>query len=645
MSKVLCVAVAARRGAEQFQKHTWMELASETTLRAVGRSICPDGELLHVEARKDIDGEVSEFSGGMLDRNLAFVVGQAHLQYLKCCFAMDRVDVELKRLHAADGKRANQGRFQAMMEDKRRHTSYHWPALYNDSTTNKTVIRDIANNIIIAGRSDQQQYGGFSSSLVASTSRSHIWSLAEVLYALVPHATALENRSMSIPLVLLDAVEAPWIKSTAVPAAEPENVEEQASYHERLGSYVCKLRSIAGQDGFVADSMRMSNVVCELADNVARYREYLINLAATRHQKGRDHSVQCGAPAENGLAPQRDYDKAYHSILLDERPATLTTSDHASTMQRINDMLSKAGPYQPVRIDKLLLGESEALDVKRRTQSINSRLKFVLNRARLDHNVQVYRYHIGQHFGTHNYLWMLSASDDREQWESKSLRTLTKLKADLPVFLSRKYHESFANKYSSISQMTASLRRDLLRVVAGDCSLGSHGEQDKAGDARLELWLEADAELADEIIVDMRKLNKSESHYDRFWEIMAKFLEEHDMKVNVAISQLPLLSPSSLWYHPAPCGISQLPLLSPRSLCYHPAASAISQLHLLSPSSLCYHPAPSAITQLLVLSPSSLCYHPAPSAITQLPVLSPSSLTRHLTRSCSCCLHLRFGER
>ena len=141
-------------------------------------------------------------------------------------------------------------------------------------------------------------------------------------------------------------------------------------------------------------------------------------------------------------------------------------------MQRINDALSNSGPHQAVRIDKLLLGESEALDVKRRTQSMNSRLKFVLNRARLDHNVQVYRYDIGQHFGTHNYLWMLPDSDDRQQWDSNSLRTLTKLKADLPVFLSRQYHKSFASMYSNVSQMTASLRRDLLRVVGGDCSAG-----------------------------------------------------------------------------------------------------------------------------------------------------------------------------
>jgi hypothetical protein len=157
-SEMLCVAVAARRGADGFQKHTWMELPAQTTLRAVGRSIDPDGQLLHVEARKDIDGELSEFVGGMLDRDLAFVVGVAHMQYIKCCFAVDRFAAE-------DGKKANQGHFKAMMDDKRRHTTYHWPEPYADSS-GKHAIRQIANNIIAAGSANSLQYGGFPSTSI-----------------------------------------------------------------------------------------------------------------------------------------------------------------------------------------------------------------------------------------------------------------------------------------------------------------------------------------------------------------------------------------------------------------------------------------------------------------------------------------------
>jgi hypothetical protein len=41
------------------------------------------------------DGELSEFAGGILDRELAFVVGVVHMQYIKCCFAVERVAAEL----------------------------------------------------------------------------------------------------------------------------------------------------------------------------------------------------------------------------------------------------------------------------------------------------------------------------------------------------------------------------------------------------------------------------------------------------------------------------------------------------------------------------------------------------------------------
>jgi hypothetical protein len=53
MSESLCVAVAAR--ARVIQKHVWVEHAASTTLpqRVVGRSVFPDGELLHVEACKE----------------------------------------------------------------------------------------------------------------------------------------------------------------------------------------------------------------------------------------------------------------------------------------------------------------------------------------------------------------------------------------------------------------------------------------------------------------------------------------------------------------------------------------------------------------------------------------------------------------
>ena len=128
-------------------------------------------------------------------------------------------------------------------------------------------------------------------------------------------------------------------------------------------------------------------------------------------------------------------------------------------------------------------------------------------------------------------MWLLPDGDD-EQWESRSLRTLTKLKSDLPRHLSRKFHSQLASKYSEVDGLSASLRRDLLKIVCGDCSTGSHGKDDQQRDARLQLWLGCDLEDADDIIVDLRRLNKSDSHYDRFWGVMQSFLEDHEMKVN-----------------------------------------------------------------------------------------------------------------
>ena len=168
--EMLCVAVAARQGARVIQKHTWAEYSPEITLRSVGKALFPDGELLHVEACKDMGGEVSEFAGGLLDRTVGFVVERAHLQYLKCCYAAGPVATALEQAASKDGKAANQLAFKAMMDDKRRHTSYYWPEPYKE-TNSKLAVRLIANRIIAAGKSNPAECGGFPSSQLAEASR------------------------------------------------------------------------------------------------------------------------------------------------------------------------------------------------------------------------------------------------------------------------------------------------------------------------------------------------------------------------------------------------------------------------------------------------------------------------------------------
>ena len=73
--------------------------------------------------------------------------------------------------------------------------------------------------------------------------------------------------------------------------------------------------------------------------------------------------------------------------------------------------------------------------------------------------------------------------------------------------------------------------------------------------------------------------------------------------------------------------------LSHSSVCYHTVHSPISQLSLLSHSSLTNLTAQSVITQFTQLSHSSVCYHTVHSTISQLSLLSHSSLNNLAAQS------------
>ena len=121
---------------------------------------------------------------------------------------------------------------------------------------------------------------------------------------------------------------------------------------------------------------------------------------------------------------------------------------------------------------------------------------------------------------------------DEPDVDTKCLQAVSNLKQSLPRFARRAVHHAFTMRYNKLATMTASMRRDVFKVVFGDCSSGSHAEADKARDARLQCWLEAEPEDAEGIVVDLRKLNTRATSYDRFWEVMSTFLDEKEMKVN-----------------------------------------------------------------------------------------------------------------
>ena len=81
MEEQICVFVAARQGPKCLQKYAFGEWPASTTLRQLGHSVLPAGELFHVEAAKEIDSEAASFAGSMLDKTVGFVVTRANLQY------------------------------------------------------------------------------------------------------------------------------------------------------------------------------------------------------------------------------------------------------------------------------------------------------------------------------------------------------------------------------------------------------------------------------------------------------------------------------------------------------------------------------------------------------------------------------------
>ena len=54
---VVCCFLVGRQGGQTLQGHEFVEFPAAATLRHLGRSLLPDGELLSVEACKEIDGK------------------------------------------------------------------------------------------------------------------------------------------------------------------------------------------------------------------------------------------------------------------------------------------------------------------------------------------------------------------------------------------------------------------------------------------------------------------------------------------------------------------------------------------------------------------------------------------------------------
>lgn len=95
--------------------------------------------------------------------------------------------------------------------------------------------------------------------------------------------------------------------------------------------------------------------------------------------------------------------------------------------------------------------------------------------------------------------------------------------------------KDFKDRYKSLDGVSPSILAEMAAYVTGDDSAGSHGEIDKKTRQRIKLWLEqSDAENAAQVVIDLRRLNKSATVYDHYWSAMSAYLEqiEHITRVD-----------------------------------------------------------------------------------------------------------------
>ena len=73
---------------------------------------------------------------------------------------------------------------------------------------------------------------------------------------------------------------------------------------------------------------------------------------------------------------------------------------------------------------------------------------------------------------------------------------------------------------------------ELIAHVLGNTGEGSHGANDRDIRRRVELFLDQDEEDVEAIIVDLRRHNKSSEVYNRFYKMMAEYLNTEETKAD-----------------------------------------------------------------------------------------------------------------
>ena len=199
------------------------------------------------------------------------------------------------------------------------------------------------------------------------------------------------------------------------------------------------------------------------------------------------------------------------------------------------------GEYSFVQVDDYLIGEGEVLQYPRSTK--RHRLKVLFQedehepRYLLAETTFVFRYDTGSSdAGYLNFMCRLGPPGPHRL--TRCFRAITDLKKSgrLPFFATRAMKQAFIDRYSGAHGLKPHELTEVYACITGDESVGSHGELDANIRERLCMFLDQDDETAANMVVDLRKLSKSSTIYDKYWQSMSKYLDAHedDAKVNRA---------------------------------------------------------------------------------------------------------------
>ena len=210
-------------------------------------------------------------------------------------------------------------------------------------------------------------------------------------------------------------------------------------------------------------------------------------------------------------------------------------------MDRLNRGLSALGDYCPLQIDDLLFtrDELDAFESLHERGQLNNprkktydRLQWLKSSAMFRHSIWFYSYSTGGAAGGWlHFIWQIPNRGDTEEAEiiTKSQQAITKLKQckEVPVYLSRAMLKEFKDRYKNIDGCSPSILAEIAAYITGDESAGSHGEVDAQTRKRIKLWLDqSDPKDADQIVVDLRRLNKSPTLYNAYWAAMGAYLDQ-----------------------------------------------------------------------------------------------------------------------